>query len=61
MNEQIFREYDIRGVVATDLVPETVENLGRAVGTHLLRSGASELVLGRDCRFISITIFVWHE
>ena len=53
MNEQIFREYDIRGVVATDLVPETVENLGRAVGTHLLRSGASELVLGRDCRLSS--------
>jgi phosphomannomutase/phosphoglucomutase len=53
MNEQIFREYDIRGVVADDLVPETVENLGRAVGTHLLRSGASELVLGRDCRLSS--------
>ena len=53
MNEQIFREYDIRGVVATDLVPETVENLGKAVGTHLLRSGASELVLGRDCRLSS--------
>jgi len=53
MNEQIFREYDIRGVVADDLVPETVENLGKAVGTHLLRSGASELVLGRDCRLSS--------
>jgi phosphomannomutase/phosphoglucomutase len=53
MNEHIFREYDIRGVVAADLVPETVENLGRAVGTHLLRSGASELVLGRDCRLSS--------
>jgi phosphomannomutase / phosphoglucomutase len=53
MNEQIFREYDIRGVVAADLAPETVENLGKAVGTHLLRSGASELVLGRDCRLSS--------
>ncbi len=53
MNEHIFREYDIRGVVATDLVPETVENIGRAVGTHLLRNGASELVLGRDCRLSS--------
>ena len=53
MNEQIFREYDIRGVVASDLVPETVENLGRAVGTHLLRNGAAEMVLGRDCRLSS--------
>ncbi|MCX5900266.1 MAG: phosphomannomutase/phosphoglucomutase [Proteobacteria bacterium] len=53
MNENIFREYDIRGVVATDLVPETVENLGKAVGTHLVRNGAAELVLGRDCRLSS--------
>ena len=37
VNEQIFREYDIRGVVGVDLTPEVVENLGRAVGTYLLR------------------------
>lgn len=53
MNEHIFREYDIRGVVATDLAPAVVEDLGRAVGTHLLRSGAAELVVGRDCRLSS--------
>ncbi len=30
MNAQIFREYDIRGVVDRDLNPEIVENLGKA-------------------------------
>ncbi len=53
MNEHIFREYDIRGVVANDLTDDTVRDLGKAVGTHLLRSGATELVLGRDCRLSS--------
>ena len=53
VNEQIFREYDIRGVVGVDLTPEVVENLGRAVGTYLLRNGVTEMTLGRDCRLSS--------
>ena len=33
MTDHIFREYDIRGVVETDLTEGTVLNLGKAVGT----------------------------
>ena len=46
----IFREYDIRGVVATDLTAEFVEGLGRAIGTTLRRQGLSKIAVGRDVR-----------
>jgi phosphomannomutase/phosphoglucomutase len=53
MNENIFREYDIRGIVGEDLTPEVVENLGKAIGTYLIRKGVNEMTLGRDCRLSS--------
>lgn len=49
----IFREYDIRGVVGEDLTPETVEILGKAIGTTFRRKGKRSVVLGRDCRLSS--------
>lgn len=53
MNSAIFREYDIRGIAEEDLTDRVVIDLGRAFGTYLLRSGYSEIVLGRDCRLSS--------
>lgn len=53
MNEHIFREYDIRGVVGTDLTEETVEKLGKSIGTYLIRHNVHDMVLGRDCRLSS--------
>jgi phosphomannomutase/phosphoglucomutase len=51
LNPRIFREYDIRGVADRDLSDELAERLGKAIGTHLLRSGpARRITLGRDCR-----------
>ena len=50
MNRSIFREYDIRGVVATDLVPEVVENIGKAFGSRVISSGGSRIAIGRDVR-----------
>jgi len=50
MNPQIFREYDIRGLVDQDLTDEVVEKLGLGLGTTLRRRGLRRLVLGRDCR-----------
>ena len=47
---EIFREYDIRGLVDTHLTPQFAEHLGKAVGTHVLRGGGKSLVVGRDCR-----------
>ncbi len=50
INPDIFRESDIRGVVESDLTPEFVENIGKAIGTMLRRSGGRTLTLGRDVR-----------
>jgi len=53
MNEHIFREYDIRGVVETDLTDDVVENIGKAIGTYLVRHNVRDMVVGRDCRLSS--------
>ncbi|PIP73933.1 MAG: phosphomannomutase [Nitrospinae bacterium CG22_combo_CG10-13_8_21_14_all_47_10] len=54
INPQIFREYDIRGVVGQDLTPETVKQIGLAIGTYMKRLGGKSLVLGRDVRTSSV-------
>jgi len=48
--EQIFREYDIRGVVGEDLTDDLVYNLGKGVGTFLMERGVSVCALGYDMR-----------
>jgi phosphomannomutase / phosphoglucomutase len=53
MNEEVFREYDVRGVVDKDLTPAFVRDLGRAVGTYARQRGLATMTLGRDCRLSS--------
>jgi len=50
MNPEIFREYDIRGLVDRDLTVEVVEQLGLGLGTMVKREGGRSVVVGRDCR-----------
>jgi phosphomannomutase / phosphoglucomutase len=50
VNPSIFRGYDLRGLVGTDLSPELAEHLGKAFGTYLKRQNINEAVVGRDCR-----------
>jgi phosphomannomutase / phosphoglucomutase len=50
MRREIFREYDIRGIAGQDLTDETVELLGRGIGTLMRRAGRSRITVGRDCR-----------
>lgn len=50
MNPQIFREYDVRGLVDKDLTDSVVENLGRGLATMVKRDGGATLVVGRDAR-----------
>ena len=54
INPQIFREYDIRGVVGKDLTPDTALLIGKAIGTYMKRQGGKSLVLGRDVRSSSV-------
>lgn len=51
--ESIFREYDIRGIVGDTLTADTVELLGRAIGTEALQAGQQTVVVGRDGRLHS--------
>jgi phosphomannomutase/phosphoglucomutase len=48
LNPEIFREYDIRGVVGTDLTPQSAERIARAYAALL--SPDAPVVLGRDNR-----------
>src|SRR5262245_19534316 len=53
MNPEVFREYDIRGVVERDFDDAFVADLGRAYATMLHRAGKLSITLGRDCRLSS--------
>jgi len=57
MNRQIFREYDIRGVVETDLTPEVVRDIGRAFGSRVIRAGGKNVAVGRDVRLSGDELF----
>src|SRR3989344_2353372 len=50
INAEIFRGYDLRGLVGKDLSSEVAEHLGKAYGTYLKRVGVTEFVVGRDSR-----------
>lgn len=53
LKKEIFREYDIRGIVDQELTPESVRLLGQAIGTTFRRAGGKQTALGRDCRLSS--------
>jgi phosphomannomutase/phosphoglucomutase len=53
VNPAIFRGYDLRGLVGTELSAELAEHLGKAFGTYLKRNGITQTVVGRDSRATS--------
>lgn len=48
--QEIFKAYDIRGVVGKTLTVEGTELIGRAVGTQVRRIGKNRISIGRDGR-----------
>ena len=50
---EIFREYDIRGIVDPQLDSATCEAIGKGLGTTMVRAGAKNVVIGRDVRVSS--------
>ena len=50
LNESMFREYDIRGIVTEDFPKEVVEHLGRAFGTYILRNNGTKISVSGDIR-----------
>lgn len=50
IDKNIFRAYDIRGVVGEALTEETVYLIGKALGTMVLEGGEAQMAVGRDGR-----------
>ncbi len=53
ISADIFRAYDIRGIVATDLTPEVVYQIGQAFASQALAQQQQRVVIGRDGRLSS--------
>ncbi|MCK9381174.1 MAG: phosphomannomutase/phosphoglucomutase [Sulfuritalea sp.] len=47
---EIFKAYDIRGIVRTTLTAETVRQIGLALGSEAVVRGVKSIVIGRDGR-----------
>jgi len=52
----IFKAYDIRGIVETDLTPGTVELIGQAFASDSLSQNSKTVVIARDGRLSSPTL-----
>ena len=50
ITEDIFRAYDIRGIVENALTPDAVQLIGQAFATEALAQGKDTVVIGRDGR-----------
>jgi phosphomannomutase/phosphoglucomutase len=49
----LFREYDLRGIVGSELTEDTAERLGRAYATYVRGRGVTTISVGRDGRLSS--------
>jgi len=47
---EIFKAYDIRGIVGKTLTPDVVRAIGQGLGTLALESGRTRVAIGRDGR-----------
>ncbi|MFH1760343.1 MAG: phosphomannomutase/phosphoglucomutase, partial [bacterium] len=50
MNPDIFREYDIRGIVDKDLTDDTVYQIGKGFASYLHKKGGRKISIGGDVR-----------
>lgn len=53
MNPQIFREYDIRGLIDKELNRDVAYDIGRAYGTYITEQKNGPIAIGRDVRLNS--------
>jgi phosphomannomutase/phosphoglucomutase len=50
LSADIFRAYDVRGIVGDSLTPEVVNLLGQSIGSEIFEQGLQTVVVGRDGR-----------
>lgn len=56
LDQEMFREYDIRGITDNNLTPDIVYEIGKAFSTKMRSSGIQHVVTGRDGRLSSPAI-----
>jgi len=56
MNPEIYREYDIRGVIGEDITEDEFITMGRGFGTYFRGLGKKRILIARDCRLTSPVI-----
>ncbi len=54
LNPQIFREYDIRGIVDEDLTDNVVENIGLAFGSYIHKKGMKTVSVGSEVHHLPV-------
>jgi len=52
--KEIFKAYDIRGIVGKTLTAEIVESIGHAIGSEAAARGQSAIAIGRDGRLSGV-------
>ena len=50
VNSEIFRAYDIRGIVDETLTEDGIFQIGRAIGSYIISEGRSSVLTARDGR-----------
>ncbi|HJX38197.1 MAG TPA: phosphomannomutase, partial [Anaerolineae bacterium] len=53
VNPDIFRQYDVRGIVDEDLTEEVVQKLGKGYGAYMVDRGGRKVSVGYDARLSS--------
>lgn len=57
LSKEIFREYDIRGIVGRSLFFEDAYSIGRAFAAHIIKKGLKTISVGYDCRLSSYKLY----
>ncbi|HAN55105.1 MAG TPA: phosphomannomutase/phosphoglucomutase, partial [Betaproteobacteria bacterium] len=53
---EIFKAYDIRGIVGKTLTPEIVEAIGHAIGSEAVARAQTAICIGRDGRLSGLEL-----
>src|SRR5215467_16255266 len=53
LNPHVFRAYDVRGLVGSDINPDVFRQVGQAYATLIRRNGGRRIAVGRDNRLSS--------
>ncbi|MCL2859835.1 MAG: phosphomannomutase/phosphoglucomutase [Oscillospiraceae bacterium] len=50
VNKDVFKQYDIRGIVGENIDKEFAQNLGKAFGSYIQQYNLQQVIVGHDCR-----------